>query len=49
MPSGEALIEMPQPRAALPQKKEAGQSHWLRSLVLEKPLARARGAGGMLD
>jgi DNA-binding NarL/FixJ family response regulator len=49
MPSGEALIEMPQPRAALPQKKEAGQSHWLRSLVLEKPLTRVRGAGGLLD
>ncbi|HSW49254.1 MAG TPA: LuxR C-terminal-related transcriptional regulator, partial [Bryobacteraceae bacterium] len=49
MPSGEALVEMPQPRPAYPQRKDAGQSQWLRSLVLEKPQARARGAGGLID
>jgi DNA-binding CsgD family transcriptional regulator len=49
MPSGEAMIEVPQPRPALPQRKDAGQSQWLRSLVLEKPQARVRGAGGLID
>jgi two-component system, NarL family, nitrate/nitrite response regulator NarL len=48
MPSGEALVEMPQPRPAFPQRKDVGQSQWLRSLVLERPLARGRGAGGSI-
>ena len=48
MPSGEATVEAPQPRATFPVRKDAGQAQWLRSLVLEKPLARARGAGGLL-
>ncbi len=49
MPSGDAIVEAPQPRAAASQRKEPGQSQWLRSLVLERPLTRARGAGGLLD
>jgi two-component system, NarL family, nitrate/nitrite response regulator NarL len=49
MPSSDALIEMPQPRPSLPQRKDAGQSQWLRSLALEKPQARARGVGGLLE
>jgi len=49
MPSGEALVEVPQPRAVLPQRKNAGQSQWLRSIVLEKPQARARGVGGLIE
>ncbi len=46
MPSGEAIVEALQPGAALPQRKDAGQSRWLRSLVLERPPTRARGRGG---
>ncbi len=49
MPSGEALIEAPQPQAALPQRKNAGQSQWLRSIVMEKPQVRARGVGGLIE
>jgi DNA-binding NarL/FixJ family response regulator len=46
MHTGEGLIEVPQPRPEPPLRKEAGQSQWLRSLVMERPLARARAAGG---
>ncbi len=49
MPAGEALIEMPQPRAAVPQRKDVGQSQWLRSLVLGRTQVKARGAGGLVD
>jgi DNA-binding NarL/FixJ family response regulator len=49
MPTGEALFEVPQLRSGLPQRKDAGQSPWLKSLVMEKPLAKVRGAGGLFD
>jgi two-component system, NarL family, nitrate/nitrite response regulator NarL len=49
MPSSEALVEMPQPRSSMPQKKDVGQSQWLRSLVMEKPQVKVRGAGGMFE
>ena len=49
MPSGEALVEMPQPRVLPPQRREAGQSQWLRSLVMERPRTKVRGAGGLID
>jgi DNA-binding NarL/FixJ family response regulator len=49
MPSAEAMIEAPRPRPALPQRKDAGQSQWLRSLVLEKPQVRVRGVGSLAD
>jgi DNA-binding NarL/FixJ family response regulator len=47
MPAGEALAEVPLVSTAQPQRKDAGQSQWLRSLVMERPLVKARGAGGM--
>ena len=46
MHTGEGLIEVPQLRQEPPVRKDAGQSQWLRSLVMERPLTRARGAGG---
>ncbi|MCC7175587.1 MAG: response regulator transcription factor [Bryobacterales bacterium] len=49
MPGGEALVEMPPQRVPLPERREAGQSQWLRSIVMERPRARARVAGGGID
>jgi len=49
MPGGEALVEMPQPRMTLPERREAGQSQWLRSIVMERPRVKVRGAGGLID
>jgi len=49
MPTGEALIEVPQPRSGFPQKKDVGQSQWLRSIVMERPLVKASAAGGLRD
>jgi two-component system, NarL family, nitrate/nitrite response regulator NarL len=49
MPAGEAMIEMPQPRESVPLRKDVGQSQWLRSLVMEKPQVKVRGAGGLID
>jgi hypothetical protein len=43
---GEALVEMPQPREGVTLRKDAGQSQWLRSLVMEKPQVKIRGVGG---
>jgi DNA-binding NarL/FixJ family response regulator len=37
MPTESALLEMPKPQAIQPQRTYAGQAHWLRSLVMEKP------------
>jgi DNA-binding NarL/FixJ family response regulator len=48
MPTGESLVEMPQPRVPMPQRREAGQSQWLRSIVLERPRVKVRGAGGLI-
>ncbi len=49
MPTGEALVEMPQPREGVTLRKDAGQSQWLRSLVMEKPQVKIRGVGGLID
>lgn len=49
MPGGEALVEMPQQRAPVPERREAGQSQWLRSIVMERPRVKVRGAGGLID
>lgn len=49
MPGGEALVEVPQPRAPMPERREAGQSQWLRSIVMEKPRVKVHGAGGLFD
>lgn len=50
MPLGEALVEVPQPRQEQsPFRKDVGHSPWLRSLVVERPLVKARGAGGLFD
>ena len=50
MPAGEAMFEVPQPRQdAQPPRRDAGQSQWLRSLVVERPLVKVRGAGGLFD
>lgn len=49
MPAGEGVVELPDPRETVPFRKDAGQSQWLRSLVMEKPQAKARGAGSLLD
>jgi two-component system, NarL family, nitrate/nitrite response regulator NarL len=49
MPAGEALIEMPQPKAVQPPRKDASQDQWLRSLVLEKPQVKVRGPGTVFD
>ncbi len=46
MPSGEGLVESPQLRPEPAMRKGAGQSQWLRSLVMDNPQARARGVGG---
>jgi DNA-binding NarL/FixJ family response regulator len=50
MPLGEALVEVPQPRQEQsPFRKDVAQSQWLRSLVVERPLVKVRGAGGSYD
>jgi DNA-binding CsgD family transcriptional regulator len=50
MPIGEALVEVPQPRQEQSSfRKDVGQSQWLRSLVVERPLVKAKGAGGLFD
>jgi len=49
MPAGEGLFEMPQPRQIQPQRKEAGQSQLLRSLVLERPLMKVRGPSTVFE
>jgi len=45
MPTANGQMELPQPRPSLPQRKEAAQAQWLRSLVMERPQAKARGSG----
>jgi two-component system, NarL family, nitrate/nitrite response regulator NarL len=48
MPAGEASIDVPlDDDVEQPQKIDARQSQWLRSLVMEKPLVKARGTGGL--
>jgi hypothetical protein len=50
MPVGEVVVEVPQPRPdQSPFRKDVGQSQWLRSLVVERPLAKSKGAGGLFD
>jgi len=49
MPAVEGQFEMPQPRPMLPQRREAGQSQWLRSLVMERPQVKAKGSGSMFE
>ncbi len=49
MPSGEALVEIPQAHATPQTKKDVGQSQWLRSLVMERPQVKVRGARGLID
>jgi len=45
----EPLLEMPRPGTPVTQRKGAVQSQWLRSLVIEKPQAKVRGAGGVFE
>ncbi len=46
MPAGETAVEVPLEDVEQPQRIDARQSQWLRSLVMEKPLVKARGTGG---
>jgi hypothetical protein len=44
------MVEVPQPRQEhSPFRKDVAQSQWLRSLVVERPLVKVRGAGGLFD
>jgi DNA-binding NarL/FixJ family response regulator len=49
MPAGEAVVEVPATRQEQHFRKEAGHSQWLRSLVVERPLAKSKGAGGLFE
>jgi DNA-binding NarL/FixJ family response regulator len=50
MPIGEAMVEVPQPRQEQSLfRKDVGQSPWLRSLVVERPLVKAKGAASLFD
>jgi DNA-binding NarL/FixJ family response regulator len=50
MPIGEAVVEVPQPRQEQsPSRKDVGQSQWLRSLVVERPLVKVKRAGDLFD
>jgi len=49
MPAVEGQIEARQPKPELPQRKDAGHSQWLRSLVLERPQSKAKGVGSLFE
>ena len=49
MPTASVLLEMPQPQPIQPQRKDAGQAQWLRSLVMEKPNLRVRGPSAIFE
>ena len=50
MPAGEStVLELPAPRAMMPEKKDAAQAQWLRSLVMEKPQVRVKGPGTVFE
>jgi hypothetical protein len=47
MPAGETVVEVPLQDLEPRPRNDGRQSQWLRSLVMEKPLVKARGAGGL--
>jgi DNA-binding NarL/FixJ family response regulator len=47
MPAGETAVGVPLEDVEQPQRIDARQSQWLRSLVMERPLVKARGTGGL--
>lgn len=47
MPAGETVVEVPLQDLETRPRNDGRQSQWLRSLVMEKPLVKARGAGGL--
>jgi len=49
MPAMEPVLEMSRPGTPVTQRKGAVQSQWLRSLVIEKPQVKVRGAGGVFE
>ena len=47
MPAGETIVEVPLQDLESRPRSNGRQSQWLRSLVMEKPMLKARGAGGL--
>jgi DNA-binding NarL/FixJ family response regulator len=48
MPTADGQMEIPHPRSSAPQRKDAGQSQWLRNLVMERPNTK-RGSGAAFE